>query len=347
MSYKLDIIVPHYKEPPELFFNMIRILDMQRGIQAGDVRVSIVHDGTGFDATHPHLENMEIRELTVPHGGVSAARNAGLRASDAEWIMWCDFDDAFVSTTALWEYLSMARRRPEANLITGAFYQDRVLPNGSRHYYVHDGSDRVFIHGKMFRRKWLLDNDVWFDEKLTLHEDSYFMALARALLGSGEVAKIPYPLYVWQHNPGSLTREDGDFVLRTFDHWAKRCLALYEELMRRCMFIVMKDYACGHLCEAAVNFWRVPWQEECNVEWYQKALRTFHGYLLQADEILLAIDIQKIHRSLESFLGLYAKAGEVDGTLRPEQVIWRDGETMYIKAGPRYRFDLTKGAVTL
>ena len=94
---KLDIIIPHYKEDPELMRPMLDILKIQRNVKFTDFRVLIVCDGEdivlpeGFGSDCP----FEVRSITVPHGGISSARNAGLDASQADWIMWCDSDDAF------------------------------------------------------------------------------------------------------------------------------------------------------------------------------------------------------------------------------------------------------------
>ena len=111
MSY-LDIIVPHCREPwatGKKFFDM---LALQRGIDFDEIRVILAQDGE--EGRIPFIKYMrypfQITEKVIPHGGVSAARNAGIDLSGAVWVAFCDFDDMYSSALSLKVALEALRK---------------------------------------------------------------------------------------------------------------------------------------------------------------------------------------------------------------------------------------------
>ena len=109
MNPMLDIIMPHYDELWEEGEKFFAMLDLQRGADFSQIRVIFVEDGEENTIADEHFENRSyaVEHITIPHGGVSAARNAGLKASQAEWVMFCDFDDMFSNVYALRDILNV------------------------------------------------------------------------------------------------------------------------------------------------------------------------------------------------------------------------------------------------
>ena len=99
----LDIIMPHYKEPWDTVKKFFAMLELQRGIDFHSFRVLIVNDGkeNAFPLNQFSSFPYEVLQISITHAGVSAARNAGLLASEAEWVMFCDCDDMFAHPYAL------------------------------------------------------------------------------------------------------------------------------------------------------------------------------------------------------------------------------------------------------
>ena len=80
---KLDIIIPHYHEPASMLDPMFAMLKLQRNVLMTDFRVMIINDGEECALPEDFGRDMpfEVKVRTIPHSGVSAARNAGLDAS--------------------------------------------------------------------------------------------------------------------------------------------------------------------------------------------------------------------------------------------------------------------------
>ena len=248
---KLDLIVPHWREDIHLMDPMLGILKLQRNVKWTDFRVLIVCDGEdivlpeGFGSDCPFTVN----SITIPHGGISAARNAGLDHSNADWVMWCDSDDAFLMTTSLQTYFRYMNE--DKALVASAFFEEAPSIAEDRMMLLwHSGDDHIFVHGKAFRRQWLLDNNVRFNNDLQLHEDAYCIAMARFLLNDKNTVFIKDPLYLWQYNKKSVTRSHDNFVLQTYDQLCKKNAALTDELLRRGMFVQAKGIVCRTITDA-------------------------------------------------------------------------------------------------
>ena len=208
---KLDIIVTHYREPWELGKKLFDILGLQRGIDFGDIRVMLIHDGTDpFPEEYFSGRPYRVEQFRIAHGGIAAARNAGIRLSAAEWIMFCDFDDTFANVYALRDYLTIIPN-DKYDMIWAPFYAEDVTKDGKM--ILHErGQNVVFVHGKMYRRQFLLDTGLRFPEDLEFNEDSCFNAMLNTIcdyrrIGAMKAPNIPY---VWAFNPNSLTTTRGN-----------------------------------------------------------------------------------------------------------------------------------------
>ena len=174
IAAKLDIIVPHYKEPWEVGQKFFAMLDLQRGVDfQKDFRVLLVHDGTepfpdDYFANRPY----RVEQIVADHGGVSAARNVGIKAATADWVMFCDFDDIFTHVYSLRDYTSVLPT-DRYDMMWSDFIAEDVNKNGVMGLH-RRGQNVVFIHGKIYRRKFILANDLWFDTDLSFNEDSFY-----------------------------------------------------------------------------------------------------------------------------------------------------------------------------
>lgn len=310
---KLDIIIPHYHEDIHLMDQMFSILRIQRNVKWTDFRVLIVCDGEdvelprGFGIDEP----FEVASITVPHGGISAARNAGLDYSQAEWIMFCDSDDAFLMTTSLQTFLRYMTDDKVA--VFSAFFEESPSHvDGHIRLLWHNGMDYIFIHGKAFRRSWLKDNHIRFNDDVQLHEDAFFIALAKYHLNDKDVVYIKDPLYLWQHNIQSVTRRCKNFVLETYDQLCKKNSALVEELLRRGMFVPAKGIVCRTITDAYCRLHAKHWNTPDNKELIQDAEDSVALFLKRYDYIFKNAGEKVVNTGLDDLRDAMINHGEFD-----------------------------------
>lgn len=311
---KLDLIVPHYKEDIHLMDPMFGILRLQRNVKWTDFRVLIVCDGEDIEMPKDFGkdEPFEVEVIYRPHRGIAATRNAGLDYSQAEWIMFCDSDDAFLMTTSLETFLRYAT--DDKAMVASAFLEEAPSKTDDRMMLLwHNGKDYVFVHGKMFRRQWLKDNNIRFNDEVKLHEDSFFIAMARYHLKEKDIVWIKDMLYLWQYNPQSVTRKCDNFVLETYDQLIKKNAALTDELLRRGMYLPAKGIVCRTITDAYCRLNAKSWNLPGNEEMIRDAEDCVALFLQRYDYIYKAAGEKVIRVGLESLYPYMEKNGEYDG----------------------------------
>ena len=313
---KLDIIIPHYKEDEWLMKPMFEILKLQRNVKWTDFRVLIVMDGEDIELSDEFKKYIDgcpflTTWINIPHGGISAARNAGLDASNAEWIMYCDSDDAFLSTTSLQTYLRFMQ--DDKVMVTSAFFEEAPSKiDGHMMLLWHDGNDFIFIHGKAFRRKWLKDNNIRFNNEITLHEDTYFVAMAKWLVAKENHVHIRDALYLWQYNKLSVTRQHHNFVLQTYDKLCKKNAALTDEFLRRGMFVQAKGIVCRTITDAYCRLHSKSWNTPENKELIEDAEDCVALFLKKYDYIFKGSGEVVINTGLNQLMDQLIKYDDFD-----------------------------------
>lgn len=288
----LDLIITHYKEPWEVGKQMFDMLAMQREVDFDNVGVILVNDGEGNELPDFCFKGypFEVSQMSIPKGGVSKARNAGLDASNADWVMFCDFDDCFSSIFGLY-LIFCAMNEDKYDTLWSCFTEETKNAEGSIVLVPHE-RDWVFIHGKAHRRQYLVDNGIRFHEKLTIHEDVFFSMMAQSVCKPERVGSIRTPFYLWKWNPNSVVRKDraDDYILFTYDHLMRQRIALTEEFIRRgmmeeAMIAVVKTVVDSYYdCQQVT--WRLPKNKELlrNAEnWFAAYLKRYANYYTQAD----------------------------------------------------------------
>ena len=207
----LDIIVTHYTEPENVYRKFFDMLDLQRGIDFNDIRVIVVNDGEECRIPDEFFDGRPYRvdQYTIEHAGVSAARNYGIKMSRAEWISFSDCDDMYSTVYSMKLVLDILKDKGQSGkldmLWTRLCAEDRGEDGELK--LIMRGLNLVFIHGKYYRRDFVLRSGVTFPEDQEFNEDSCFNAVLNTVWDHKRTAEIKtdIPIYSWCFRPGSLT----------------------------------------------------------------------------------------------------------------------------------------------
>lgn len=208
----LDMIITHHRERWSECRKMFEMLKMQRGIRGDEFRVILVQDGeeSGLDMgrilkSYPFVEKI----ISLPGNGVSAARNAGLEAAEAEWVMFCDCDDCLYSVDSLFRILQSIREsESKADMLWSSIWIEMRKKDGSYCKTLKEWNN-VFIHGKVFRRSFLADNGIRFSTRLSYSEDAMFCSLVAMEILPSRIGKMPEVVYMWCYREESLSNYTG------------------------------------------------------------------------------------------------------------------------------------------
>lgn len=209
---KLSVIIPYYN-------GMKYIGRAIESCKGKDIEVIIVDDCSP-EPFFCYPSNILVKVIHLDKNvGQGLARNAGIDAASGEWITFLDQDDEFL-----------------INLDTFM----RLIPEESQAVWTQtiykqmDGKTKVYdenlslVHGKFYKRQWLIDHDIRFSEDCRWYEDIYFCNLLLPYLEADECARMDIPTYVWYQNPEQQTFTD-DYNYEHFDCMIK---ANFEVFMR-------------------------------------------------------------------------------------------------------------------
>ncbi len=116
MMIKLSIVIPLFNKEKQI----LRTLDSVLGQSYTNFEVVVVNDGSTDNSgiLVESIKDKRIRLLNKPNGGVSSARNFGIKAARNEWIVLLDADDLLLQD-ALQMMVEMIEKYPKERYFSG------------------------------------------------------------------------------------------------------------------------------------------------------------------------------------------------------------------------------------
>ena len=211
MEIKVSIIVPVYNAENhiERCFESIIAQDYPNW------ELIIIDDGSsdssGDRCDRYSLWDKRIRVVHKPNGGVSSARNAGLKAATGDWISFVDADD-YVKPSILSsfiaklsdnvEYVSMgfenlnSRSFPVISIVDTDNALEGLFSSGAYKY--------MQPWAKFFKKNKIDELKLMFDNMLSIGEDKLF--ILQYLLGTTECRFLNDSLYMYNDGIGLSTK---------------------------------------------------------------------------------------------------------------------------------------------
>lgn len=208
MRKYLSIIIPHYRETEQEVFPLLSSINNQLTVDWSSVETIIVTDGGGIVLDEGFLRlfrNLEIRQINLEtNAGPGLARQAGIDAAKGEYLMFCDADDVLQNVGVISTVLQSAEK-DAPDILTTKWLEEVRAQDGSLGYMAHS-DEATWMHGKLIRRNYLIQNGIRHHPDLKIHEDSYFLSLAFAK--TDRVINSDLISYVWIYRGESITRKD-------------------------------------------------------------------------------------------------------------------------------------------
>ena len=207
---KIQFLVPQYKENEETISYLLDSIESQIYIDKKDMGVIICSDGGEYELDRNFFSkySYDIDYVICEHRGVSATRNSALILSDAEYIMFCDADDGFASNIGVYSLVRCLDLNPQSEILSSKIFIEDIN-DGNVDFRIGNHND-TFIHGKVFRRDFLISNGLFFDERLKVHEDSYFCNVVNFFAKKKSYNDNAF--YCWRKNKNSVSNQEYYFV---------------------------------------------------------------------------------------------------------------------------------------
>lgn len=182
---KISIIVPIYNSEKSLN----RCLDSIINQKYKNLDIVLVDDGSIDNSLYICKQycdkDSRIQVLTQKNRGVSSARNSGIKASNGEYILFIDSDD-YIDDNLIEDAILQLRKENSDIIFWG--YTKEIEKNNKQVLHVKnsftevgEGVFELFESGlfgyswnKIFLKKIITDNEIYFLENEDLYEDQYF-----------------------------------------------------------------------------------------------------------------------------------------------------------------------------
>lgn len=273
---KFQILVPQYKETDEVVKPLLDSIAIQQNVPMDEIGVIICNDGSDVFLSEELINSypFKIEYYKEKHGGVSATRNACLDKATADYVMFCDADDMFFNACGLW----MIFREMETGFdsLVSVFVEESRMPETKEITYINHEMDSTFVHGKIHRRKYLLNKKIRWNDNLTVHEDSYFNILCQNL--SQNVKYCQSPFYLWKWRDESVCRHDPKYILKTYNNMLESNDALVTEFMRRGLHDKAMFYSVMMIFDAYYTMNKEEWLNQENQEYRNNTEKRFSAY---------------------------------------------------------------------
>jgi len=269
---KLDILIPQYKEDKEVIKPLLDSIAIQQLVNFNDVGAIIVNDGSDVLLDEEWLKTypFKITYLKNEHKGVSATRQAALDHSKADYVMFCDADDMFCHVCGLW--IIFNEMKIGFDSLVSCFMEETKMPN-EEHTFINREQDSTFVHGKVHRRRYLLEQNIRWNPNLTIHEDSYFNILCQRL--SQNVKYCPTPFYLWRWRDESVCRNDFKYILKTYNNMLDSSTALIKEFQKRNKLDEACFYSTSMIYDAYFTMNKDEWINQDNKEYRDNTEKRF------------------------------------------------------------------------
>ena len=211
----LDLIIPVYKNIPGLYRSLFSI-----GTETGKrVFVTIVDDcsGDNYDEIVKFFQKFfPIRVIYLPeNSGPGIARQVGLSQATQKYVSFLDCGDTFISPTRLIECLNEIEDNPEIYMFSYVHKEERMGEDG-RFWYSDTGPQNNRMHGKFYRRDFLVRHNIRFSEECPrMNEDIGFNISARLVAISqsradniDRIFHSDNPVVVWKCTGPSIVRAE-------------------------------------------------------------------------------------------------------------------------------------------
>lgn len=234
---RISVVIPCYNAERYLNATLTAVLS-QTGCE---LEVIVVDDGSADgSAALVAQEFPQVRLLRRENAGVAAARNAGIAASSAEWIAFCDADDIWLpgklaaqfeamsavpacrmSYTA-WAVWRSDAPRPDADELARLVGGTREWTGASGWLYPELLLDCVVWTSTVLMRRDVLDEVGVFNTHLRIGEDYDLWLRASRVT---RIERVARPLALYRQHPASITRGTprdnyrGRVVQRALDTW--------------------------------------------------------------------------------------------------------------------------------
>lgn len=211
MNKKISIIIPQYSEDENFISPLLLSIYNQIGFDFDNLEVIIVNDNSKILLSNEFIEKyskINIKYIIKEKNeGSGLARQTGIENAQNDYLLFCDADDILYSCNVLKNFNDVINSNEDTSpdIVYSNWYEELCDENNNYIYKKHE-DEMTWMFAKAYKKLFLINNNIKFENSLRVHEDSYFNAIAFRL--AKNIKKINDITYVWRFNKNSITRNE-------------------------------------------------------------------------------------------------------------------------------------------
>lgn len=270
---RVSVIVPIYNVERELK----RCIDSILAQTAQELEIILVDDGStdGCPAICDWYAGQDSRITVIhkPNGGLSSARNSGLRIATGEYVLFVDSDDYIERDSC--ERL-MAAMQDDMDFVVAPFKEiteKKTVIRGlisAKEKTIYTPRDFAILaiqennwHAsaccKLYRRVFLLENDLFFKEGILFEDTHVFL---KVFLAARKVGYLSYPFYNYVIRQGSIMQSrdmnrKADMIVAIYDEWMDQIKTVKDPEYQRYLYGAMLRLYLRNCRMFHIRTWRI------------------------------------------------------------------------------------------
>ena len=209
---KVSVIIPVYNAKPDDLKRCLGSILAQSILD--DLYITIVDDASTDTEFYTIIEQfkplMNISVIRNPvNGGCGVARQFGIDNTHNPLITFIDSDDTFSGAFSLQILRYPLLNNDNHIMTTSSFIQ---LGDKSEYEYpdfvLIDEQNMTWMHGKMYKRSFIQNNNIRFHPTLRANEDRCFNIMTELIAPDNSIVVIPDVTLYWQYNENSIVRSN-------------------------------------------------------------------------------------------------------------------------------------------
>ena len=263
---KLSIIIPVYNVEQYLQFCVQSVITQTYQ----DLQVILVNDGStdssGVLCDQLAQQDNRIQVVHKSNGGLSDARNAGLRVATGEYVAFLDSDDVYLLNDGLEQLMALAQAEqldvllfqavdvyPNHQSIRKAYDEAWIATHSGMevfHQLVRTQSFNMSACFQIIRRELLEQHQIYFEKGLLSEDVDWSLRLWKYVQ---KVRAINLPMYGYQHREGSISTTYTIRNLRSYEHIFAKFVQLYIERVVEAAAELYWQTVMGYLAQMYTN----------------------------------------------------------------------------------------------
>lgn len=215
----IDIIIPAFNAHKTIISTLSSLaLQTRRDL----LSIYIIDDASDKDYTYEitlFQKILNIVQITNETNlGPARSRQIGIESSKNDYLMFIDADDVLYDCFSISNMLKIIEKGV-FDIISGVMIDESNNYNATNSHF-------GCLHGKVYRRDFLTINNICFSD-FRLHEDNSFNQLL--LMASPKIQYSSDYIYVYKHNPFSITKKDKNIELYSVNEYIENMIWAVEQ----------------------------------------------------------------------------------------------------------------------